>query len=481
VSRCFDLFSRTSLSEEGADKILKHTCLILVIFLAGLNGCAHYQAEPLNTRPSLLEQVPHLVIQPHNMPLPELAGHPFNPDDGLDMGEVAILAVVNNPDLKAARDERGLARAQLLAAGILPNPQFTGGLDFPVNGDPTLVNAFNMGLNYDLNALITRQAAIDAARADSFKVDLTILWQEWQVVQQARILFVKILEGEKMRPILRSYQAFFADQYQRSQKALKDGNLTLDTAGADLIAWQEATSRFNDLEQQISKAQHDLKALLGLAPSVQLNLTGTMDFPEPDPAKIETLLSRLPQRRPDLLALQAGYASQEQRFRQAILAQFPALNIGFNHARDTTGVYTVGFGINITLPIFNRNQGNIAIERATRQRLYDEYQARLNRASSQVARLSAEWELTKKQYASAQDILPELEVSAGRAQKALEAGNMDWPAYTRFKTALLNKQLEAITLEQTLFEQRIALQTLLGGEIPSTLSPAEIQFDERSR
>ena len=452
-----------------------------MIVLAGLGGCAHYQAEPLNTHPSLLEQVPHLVVQAQQMPLPDLAGHPFNPDDGLDMGEVAILAVVNNPDLKAARDERRIARAQLLAAGILPNPQFTGGLDFPVNGDPTLVNAFNMGLNYDLNALIIRNAAMDAARADSLKIDLTVLWQEWQVVQQARLLFVKSRAEEKMRPILQSYQAFFAEQYQRTQKALNQGNLTLDTAGADLIAWQEATTRLNELDRQISKTSHDLKALLGLAPTAQLNLSGELDIPEPDPSKIEALLSRLPQRRPDLLALQAGYASQEQRFRQAILAQFPALNIGLTHARDTTGVYTVGFGINITLPIFNRNQGNIAIERATRQRLYDEYQARLNDAFSQVARLSAEWKLTIKQHEAARSILPELELSARRAQKALESGNLDWPAYTRFKTAFLNKQLETIALEQTLFEQRIALQTLLGSEIPSPISWSAIQFDERVR
>ena len=80
------------------------------------------------------------------------------------------------------------------------------------------MNAFTMGLNYDLNALITRNAAIDAARADRLKVDLTVLWQEWQVVQQARLLFVKSRVRRKMRPILQSYQAFFADQYRRTPK-----------------------------------------------------------------------------------------------------------------------------------------------------------------------------------------------------------------------------------------------------------------------
>ena len=188
---------------------MKKPYLILVIVLAGLGGCAHYQAEPLNSKTTLLNQVPHLVIQPQEMPLPELAAHPFNPDDGLDMTEVAILAVLNNPDLKVVRDERGITSAQLMAAGILPNPQLTAGLDSPLNGGSATMNAFNIGLNYDLNALITRQAAIDAARADSRKVDLTVLWQEWQVVQQARLLFVKSRAEEKMRPILQSVPGLF--------------------------------------------------------------------------------------------------------------------------------------------------------------------------------------------------------------------------------------------------------------------------------
>ena len=38
-----------------------------------------------------------------------------------------------------------------------------------------------------------------------------------------------------MRPILESYWAFFADQYQRTQKALKQGDLALETVGADIF------------------------------------------------------------------------------------------------------------------------------------------------------------------------------------------------------------------------------------------------------
>src|ERR1700694_2938008 len=44
-------------------------------------------------------------------------------DIQLTVSEVAVLAVQNNPDLRAVRQQHGVAQAQLLQAGLLPNPQ----------------------------------------------------------------------------------------------------------------------------------------------------------------------------------------------------------------------------------------------------------------------------------------------------------------------------------------------------------------------
>ena len=53
-------------------------------------------------------------------------------DDGLSPDEAAVVAVLLNPALRAARAERGLAAAQLLRAGLLPNPELSGNLEFPI-------------------------------------------------------------------------------------------------------------------------------------------------------------------------------------------------------------------------------------------------------------------------------------------------------------------------------------------------------------
>jgi outer membrane protein, heavy metal efflux system len=457
--------------------MLKRYLHLSMLFVA-LTSCASYQAKPLNTQPVLLNNVPHLVVHDSQMPLPELASHTFNPDDGLDMKEVAILAVVNNPDLKAVRDERGVARAELIAAGILPNPQLTAGVDHPTSG-PGYVNAFNLGLGYDISTLLTRKAGIDAARANSMSIDLTILWQEWQVVQKARVLFVESVEQEKQLRILQAFRDLMDAGYQRARRALKEGNITIDVVSADLAALQDATTNLHDLERQLAKTRQDLNSLLGISPDIKLDLTDGNDVPNPDQSDIAANLSLLPQHRPDLLALQAGYTSQEERFRKAVLAQFPALSIGITRSRDTSNVYTLGFGITLSLPIFDRNQGTIAIEKATRERLYDEYQARLNNAYSQVKGLLVQMRLVSKQYESVKSSLPDMEQTAERAKAALDEGDLDITTYTGLQAALLKKRVEAITLEKTMLEQRIVLQTLLGNELPRGLVPAGIHLDER--
>ncbi|MHB8832962.1 MAG: TolC family protein, partial [Desulfobacteria bacterium] len=92
----------------------------VLLIVTGITGCAAYRAKPLDMASTMPHEVPHLVIDARRMPLPELAFHRFDPSDGLDMTEVAMLAVVNNPDLKLARDDAGIARAQAFAAGLLP-------------------------------------------------------------------------------------------------------------------------------------------------------------------------------------------------------------------------------------------------------------------------------------------------------------------------------------------------------------------------
>jgi hypothetical protein len=130
-----------------------------------LASCTWYHREPLAARDTStpLATLERVRIDASTMPLPELTAHRFDPTDGLDIEEVAMLAVANNPDLKLARDDVGIARAQAFTAGLLPDPQLAVSSDYP--GMEGVTRAFNYGLSIDALAILTRGANKQSADA----------------------------------------------------------------------------------------------------------------------------------------------------------------------------------------------------------------------------------------------------------------------------------------------------------------------------
>jgi len=437
---------------------------------ATLSACATYAPTPLPGRPDLADDLDRLTVTPAEMPLPELGTHRFDPSRPLDMDEVAMVAVVNNPDLKARRDRIGVAGAQAFAAGLLPNPMLTLDRGFLFAG-PGTMDALTLGLAQDIVPLLNLATRKTAAAAAAQSASLDLLWQEWQVVSQARLLFVRAVELDKQRAVLETNRALFADRYEHSSKAMARGNETLPTVVSDLTALKAVETQIYDLDQQILRNRHDLNALLGLSPDLDLRLAGEAGVPAIDAARLRSILPDLASRRPDLLALRAGYDAQEAKVRQAIIEQFPTLTIGSNRARDTSGVYTQSLSINVGLPIFNQNQGNIAIERATRQQLRNEYQAQLDAAYTAVGRLITEQQQLEEQYRSSLASVEQLRSAADTAERVYRAGNLDERSYVDLRAALLAKQNETIKLEQTILEQRVTLQTLIGSNLPTLTAP----------
>src|ERR1700743_1546869 len=105
-----------------------------------LSGCAHYAPVPLAETPPLRRDWQSLEGS--------------TPADGHGASIEALVALVlrNNPDLLAARRKRVVAQAQLLQAGLLPNPSVGGAL-LPLISGPGTVTAWNIGITEDIKSL----------------------------------------------------------------------------------------------------------------------------------------------------------------------------------------------------------------------------------------------------------------------------------------------------------------------------------------
>jgi outer membrane protein TolC len=433
---------------------------LMLATLLGVGGCATYADLPLDS--GMGASVARLGASTAEMPLPAWSTHRFDPADGLDVTEVAMLAVANSPQLRLKRDELGVARAQAFAAGLLPDPQLAVSADVPRQSGAGFVTAYSLGLSEDIGALLTRSSRRAAARDQVSQVNLDLLWAEWQTVAQARLLFDQVLNLRAQQARLERERDAVATVDTHIRAALDAGDLTYDSATAGLNAQADVRKRLAETAIALHQAQGDLHLLLGLAPAVKLDLVGAPWLVQPTPSQVQAALDDLPRRRPDLLALQAGYQSQQARLRGAILAQFPALSIGFNTARDTSAVYTNGLSIGITLPLFDRNRGNIAIERATRQQLHDDYAARVLTTRSDMQRITRDLATLDRQLSGLDAHARQFDLAGASAERAWQAGTLAWPTYLAIRAGALAADLDLLAVRQERARQSIALEALLG-------------------
>ena len=146
-------------------------------------------ARPI--RPAPLATVPplHDRLSALRHALPD--GSAVSTAGPLSLRDVAALAVLNDPDLVAARAQHDVAAADLLSAGLPPDPSITGGFAALLGG-PASMSSISAGFMQDIGALITYKPDRQAARAGLAQVDAGILWQEWQVASQAEQLAVPL-------------------------------------------------------------------------------------------------------------------------------------------------------------------------------------------------------------------------------------------------------------------------------------------------
>ena len=446
----------------------KRPSLLLIVFLL-LESCAVYRPKPIDEHavsqalapPDLAairikaEEIKHPILKPRGIDFKK----------GVSAGDAAIIAVIANPALRARRDQRGIAGAQLIQAGILPNPVFSYSLDVPTGGsDQGTVDAYGLGVDWNiLQTLLTRGARMDAARARAASVDLDIAWDEWQTAESAKQHVYRLVYAVRQLALARQEEAGLEKDRSAVKKAVDMGDMTV----LDLDAVDAAVRRIHtvvlETGQELKRERLALNDVLGFPPDSKVPLSKDIQPPAfkslPD---LQEIMDGLQGRRLDLLALRMGYRSREANLRAAVRAQFPSIGLGFSHARDTGNVVTTGFSISIELPFFDRNQGRIAIEKATRRQLYDEYLDRVFQARADAAKILADIGWVEKQADAEDKAVEALERLVRASYNGFLEGNVDALSYYAEVERLFSRRLQALKLRQDLADLHIALEITAG-------------------
>lgn len=426
--------------------------------VVALGGCAAYAPAPLAIGLDPVLAGPGSGGSPAGKASPAIdLSKPLTPRT------LGLIAIIANPDLKAARLQAGVADAQVFAAGLLPDPVFNLSFDKLLSG-PDMFNGLGAQLIYDLAAFRDRGVILSGQRAARAQVRLDLAWREWQTAGQAGLLGARVVGLERAASLLDRSQAAAEDALARVLSAAARGDLKADDVEARRLAAADAADRARQGERDLGAVRGSLNALLGLPPGARITIAA--DPVSATPLDAGALFDKARVTRLDLKALEAGYQSQEAAVRKATLDAFPSLQFTLAAARDTADNRTLGPAVNFTLPVWNRNSGGIAIARATREQMRAEYAARVFAARAEIADLVERIAIARRQRGQIADTIGPLEILAGRTEAAAASGDVARAVAEAGRQSVTDKQITLVALDQAIAEQTVALELATGAPLP---------------
>lgn len=454
--------SRSAEPERARANLLNWSSVKAACLVAGLlAGCAQYRPSPLPSAMAALATPDMRIItaDAQRIDRPYLTPQPINLAAPLTPNDLAILAVLLNPDLKALRAKTGVTDAQAFAAGLLPDPTFQASFDKLLSG-PDSYNGLAAQIGFDLTQLRTRAATRASSEASKRQVRLDLAWAEWQAAGQARLLGARVLSLTNQLAISLVSAESAQRLFEASSRAAGRGDISGTDLDSRRQAFVDAGNKARTAEHDLVAARSDLNKQLGLPPDVHLSLAAAPAPVPPPPA--ETIVRHALADRLDLQALKAGYEVAEAGLHIAVLEQFPNLSLTLASARDTANNITVGPQVGFTLPLWNRNRGNIAIAGATREQLKSEYEARLFQTRAEIEAAVAALASARRQRSDILAQMPAMERYANQTKRAAARGDLSRATAEAAAQAFRDRQFSLAQIDQQIAEQSIALELLSG-------------------
>ena len=279
--------------------------------------------------------------------------------DGLSLDEALRVALVNNRDLQAEFQEIGIAHADWVQSQLLSNPSLDVLFRFPSDGGRSMLEAT---LGMELLELWRIPVRTEAARQHLEATVLRIARRAGERLAETRNTYYAAVAAEELLKVdqenvelaARSFEAV-RDLHEAGAADAFDENL----AHGPLLAAQ-LTVRTTRIDA--ANARRDLARKLSLDRSVD-GLLLTDPLPEPAMAEVdsEALVQQALDSRLDLRAIASAIESLDARVTLERRKAWGDVAGGVTAERPAgSGGNLVGPAFNLSLPLFDQNQAQVA-------------------------------------------------------------------------------------------------------------------------
>jgi cobalt-zinc-cadmium efflux system outer membrane protein len=335
-----------------------------------------------------------------------IADHYVDPVNGLSLEQAVAQALKHEPSLRSARTQIDIARGMRLQASLRPNPN----VSFERREEPAGTdNETTVAVEWPLD-LFRRSPRIASADRELEAVQLAVADRERLLAAEVRMRYGEVLAAVRSLAILDELVATTRRQHSLLRSRVEEGAtppLERDLLDVELRRLQA------DRVLQVGRTEaalFEVKRVLGLSADVRLTVRDTLEdvvrresSAAPEVSASSMVLEqradvREAAARVELAGAKIERAQAEGRVDVSLFANYMRMDAGFPQrafAPDGSldrvrGLFHyVSAGAMVTVPLLNRNQGEIAAARAERAGAAAAYEAARLTADSELAAAKA--------------------------------------------------------------------------------------------
>jgi len=337
--------------------------LVAAAMVLGVGGCAAVDPR------AGLPDVERLVTERGNL----LVSAPADPDAAREVdGTVSDLlhrdvtvesavriALLNNRGLRALYRELGVPEAELVQAGLLPNPVLTA--NFRWGTGPSGFGA-EMGLIQDVISALQIPLRRRVAKADLERAKLEVAAAVLDLALDTKTAFYRLQGAMQMLELRRTVVTALAISRDLAERRRAAGNITELELSAEQALHEEAKVELAVAEANVLTEREELNALLGLwGEQTQWTMADRLPPLPGDVIPPTGLESLAVSQRLDLEARRTqGAATLAELDLTRVYGLIPSASMGLAAEREIEEGWSVGPAIDIPVPLFDQSQARIA-------------------------------------------------------------------------------------------------------------------------
>lgn len=345
---------------------MKSILLMLLLLLTGV--ALSYAQVP----------TPSVIPSPATTPL----GRPVT------VAEAVAIFLQQNLQLVASRYDIATADAEKITARLRPNPSVTignSGIPLKFNGPFLQQQTFAYNISQDLELGGKRDKRITAADANAELARAQFEVAVWQMTNDVKKKFYTVLLNRSLLDLARENQKTFDEIVEHTRDVFKSGEIS----GLDLERLEVERIKFDtdvaNAERDYQLSLRDLRLAIGADyAAMAIDVSGSIEYYKEYDFTYGELRDEALAARPDLKAAHVAERAADANITLQDAQKIPNLTLSGGVNQVIAGGSNYNFGVGITLPTSDRNQGERAKARIDKQRALNQEQITTNQILSDV-------------------------------------------------------------------------------------------------